>query len=163
DDPDAPQKIEATLTRERVEALRQSDWAEQNRSEDPQELREALPRLREEREGERFRQLLPGYVCRFIENSAPLIGLRAEGDIRQETDGIFRIQAWQKQALAPLELLLESYPDPLRERLTVYRPEVPGDTVFLHPGELLFDRYQALVSTRLGEEARRGTLLVDPA
>ncbi|MBM4085836.1 MAG: DUF3883 domain-containing protein, partial [Planctomycetes bacterium] len=43
------------------------------------------------------------------------------------------------------------------------RPAERRNTIWLHPGEPVFERFRALVSERLAEQGRRGAVFVDPA
>ncbi|MGQ9756426.1 MAG: helicase-related protein, partial [Desulfotomaculales bacterium] len=109
-------------------------------------------------EREALRRLLPGYVRRFIEKSAPLLDIGIDGD----PEGYFSFRPLKPGALDPLWPVLESY-DPARwERLTVYKPPEGEQAVFLHPGEPLFDRYCSLVRGRFADLARKGGVFVDP-
>ncbi|MDH7578538.1 MAG: helicase-related protein [Bacillota bacterium] len=117
-----------------------------------------LPEQRARLEHETLRRLLPGYVRRFIEKSAPLLDIGIDGD----PDGYFSLRPLRPGALDPLWPVLESY-DPARwERLTVYKPPEGEQAIFLHPGELLFDRYCSLVRGRFAALALKGGVFVDP-
>ena len=117
-----------------------------------------LPEQRAKLERETFRRLLPGYVRRFIEKSAPLLDIGIDGD----PEGYFSFRPLKPGALDPLWPVLESY-DPARwERLTVYKPPEGEQAIFLHPGEPLFDRYCSLVHGRFAALALRGGVFVDP-
>src|SRR6266542_1850291 len=65
-------RIEGTLTKEQVEALHER---ERRLFGDGGDVRCELPRLRANVEQETYRRLLPGYVRRFIEKSAPLLDI----------------------------------------------------------------------------------------
>jgi hypothetical protein len=75
-------RIEGTLTKEQVEALQER---ERHLFGDGGDVRGELPRLRANVEQETYRRLLPGYVRRFIEKSAPLLDI---GDV--STPGLAR-------------------------------------------------------------------------
>ncbi|MDI6709990.1 MAG: helicase-related protein [Bacillota bacterium] len=107
---------------------------------------------------EELRRLMPGYVRRFLEKSAPLVDIGFEGDM----EGFFALRPLRPGALDPLWAALEMYEPAARERLTVYKPREGEQAVFLHPGEPLFDRYRALVRGRFAERALRGGVFVDP-
>ena len=53
----------------------------------PGDVAEQLDGLQDDMERERYLQLLPGYVRRFIEKSAPLLNLEIRGDL----DGFFSL------------------------------------------------------------------------
>lgn len=61
--------------------------------------------------------------------------------------------------------LLEQYPPHVRDACTVY-PVYPttnrDETLFLHPGELVFDRFRAYVCQRFEQDALRGAVFIDP-
>ena len=121
-------------------------------------MRRALPELRQQTEEEHYRRLIPGYVYRFVERAAPLVGLRVEGDPEEE----FALAATQPRALDFLLTALETYPAGARNRLTVHKPDLHGDAVWLHPGEPVFDRLAQTVIVRHGEQGLRGAVFVDP-
>ena len=141
-------RLEGTLTKEQVEALEERERRLYGDGGDVKSslCRRSGPKL--DREG--WRRLLPGYVRRFVEKSAPLLGLGIDGDLGRH----LRLrQAEARRSRLPLRPL-ETYPPARRERLTV-QPS-PGDAescVFLHPGEPVFDRLRAIVCERF---ARRG-------
>ncbi len=78
-----------------------------------------LDGLRDDVERERYLQLLPGYVRRFVENAAGLLDLEVHGDL----DGFFSLVPRRAGALDALLPALEGYPPAARERLCVRRPE----------------------------------------
>jgi hypothetical protein len=59
--------------------------------------------------------------------------------------------------------VLESYPEALRSCLSFVRPKEPDAGVWIHPGEPLFETVRGMVSERLGDEALRGAVFIDPA
>ena len=73
----AARQLEGNLTEEQVRALEARERALYG---DGGEVRGQLDDLNEEMEQENYRRLLPGYVRRFVERSAPLLDLRLEGD-----------------------------------------------------------------------------------
>lgn len=151
-------RLEGTLTTAQVQAIAARERALYG---DGGDVRSALPRLRPALEQEAYRRLLPGYVRRFIENAAPLLGLGLEDD----TDGSFRFSALAPGALDALLPILEAYPTERRNRLTVHKPRgaAVDEALFLHPGEPVFDRLSDVVSSRFGGDALRGARFVDPA
>ena len=70
--------LEGTLTKEQVEAL---ESKERRLYGDGGDVKASLASEREKLDREGWRRLLPGYVRRFIEKSAPLLGLGIEGDL----------------------------------------------------------------------------------
>jgi len=117
-----------------------------------------LPEQRAKLEREELRRLLPGYVRSFIEQTAPLLGIAIEGDL----DLQFALRPLVPGAIDPLLPVLETYDLEQRERLSVYKPAKGEKAIFLHPGEVLFDEYRALVCRRFGVHALRGGVFVDP-
>ena len=123
------------------------------------EIRQRLPALRAEIERERLRQLLPGYVLRYLREALPLLDIEAP-----PADGSpFALRALEQGALDPLLPALEAYPPGARERCTVHRPAQDDPlAVWLRPGEPLFDAIAHLVNARFGDDALRGGVFIDP-
>ena len=82
---EAVNRIEGTLTKEQVEALRER---ERRLYGDGGDVRRELPRLTECLELEQYRRLLPGQVRHFVEKAAPMLDLEISGDL----DGYFGLQ-----------------------------------------------------------------------
>lgn len=152
---DACRDLDGRLTKEQINALRER---ERSLFGDGGEIAMALEDQRAKLAREELRRLLPGYVQRFVERAAPLVDVDLVGD----PNGEFQFKARQPFALDPLWPVLEAYPPAVRERLTVHRPESGQEVVFLRPGEAVFDRFRALVCDRLGRDALRGGVFVDP-
>jgi hypothetical protein len=146
--------LDGTLTREQVEAL---ESRERKLYGDGGDVKSGLANERERLDRESWRRLLPGCVRRFIEKSAPLLGLGIDGDL----DGTFAFTAQKPGALDFLWNLLETYPPALRQRLTVLKPKGSSEALFLHPGEPVFDRLRTHVCERFGAAAQRGAVFVD--
>src|SRR5690606_20050314 len=106
---------------------------------------------------EEMRRLLPGYVRRYLEHAAPVIGIDLVGDL----DGAFFIRPRKRGVLDSLLPVLETYPESARNRFTVYRPDDGRDTVFLHPGEPVFERLSAIAIERARHDALRGAIFTD--
>jgi len=155
DENEAIRRIEGSLTREQVVALEKK---ERSLYGEGGEVRRALPQLRQEAEQEQYRRLIPGYVRRFVERTAPLLDLRIEGDPEYE----FALVAAQPRALDPLLTALEAYPNNVRNRLTVHRPQPDPDSVWMHPGEPVFDRLANEIILRYRDDGLRGAVFVDP-
>ena len=154
-DTESISRLEGTLTQEQVLALRDKERALYGEG---GEVSRELEELNDETEQETYRLLIPGYVRRFIEKSAPLIDLRIEGDL----EATFTLAPQRAGAIDPLLTLLEGPPDEARDRLTVYRPEDRRDAVWLHPGEPVFDGFSASVIHRYRTDGLRGAVFVDP-
>lgn len=116
-----------------------------------------LPKLRDALAIEELRRLLPGYVRRYLEHAAPLIGVDLVGDL----DGLFFIRPRKRGVLESLLPLLETYPESARNRFTVYRPADRRDAIFLHPGEPVFERLSAIASERSRAAGQRGAIFTD--
>ena len=123
----------------------------------PGEVAQQLDGLRRDMNRERYLKLLPGYVRRFIEKSAPLLNL----DIRGDLDGFFALAPTQPGALDSLLPALERYPPAARQCLCVNR-STQADCIWLHPGEPVFDALLREVTTRFAQDALRGGIFVDP-
>ena len=149
------QELEGRLTKEQVEALAAREKMLYG---DGGDVTRQLPRLRDDLEQEAYCRLLPGYVRHYLENAAPMIGIRAEGDL----NGCFSLHPATRGAVDPLLQTLEMYPAKQRNCLTIVRPEQKDQAVWVHPGEPVFERFRAVVSDRLGDQALRGAVFVDP-
>ena len=84
--------------------------------------------------------------------------MQIEGDL----GGIFHLRPLKQGALDLLWPVLETYSDRQRNQLTVYRPDDREEAVFLHPGEPLFDMLRERILARLGTEALKGAVFIDP-
>ena len=121
------------------------------------EVAEQLDGLQDDMERERYLQLLPGYVRRFVEKSAPLLNLEIRGDL----GGFFSLAPQSSGALDSLLPALEKYPAAARERLRTSRFS-DANCIWLHPGEPVFDALLEQVRTRFASDALRGGIFVDP-
>jgi hypothetical protein len=121
-------------------------------------VKSSLANEREKLDRESWRRLMPGYVRRFVEKSAPLLGLGIDGDL----DGTFAFTTQKPGALDFLWNVLETYTPARRQRLTVLKPKDPSDVLFLHPGEPIFDRLRTHVCEKFADAALRGGVFVDP-
>jgi hypothetical protein len=147
--------LEGTLTKEQVEAL---ESKERRLYGDGGDVKASLVLEREKLDREGWRRLLPGYVRRFVEKSAPFLGLAIEGD----PDQGFAFQPTKPGSIDFLWNLLETYSPSRRSRLTVRKPKDAEEVVFLHPGEPVFDRLRVHVCEKFADDARRGGVFVDP-
>ena len=150
---DAIETLDDRLTPEQVTAIAERERALYGGG----EVRSRLPEINAAMEREQYRRLLPGYVRRFVETAIPLVDLRLEGD----ADDVFELAPERPGAADDLRGAMEAYPEAVRGRLTVHRPN-GGDAIWMHPGEPVFERFRAALLARCGGEARRGAIFVDP-
>ena len=149
------ERLEGRLTEQQVQAL-----AERERVlfGEGGEVRQRLAQLNKEAERENYRRLLPGYVRRFVERAAPLLGLRIEGDL----EAAFALVPARPRAADALLPVLESYPEEARQRLTVYKPANRASAVWMHPGEPVFDGLAGAILSRFGRDGLQGAVFADP-
>ena len=148
-------QLEGNLTENQVLALEHKERILYGEGGD---VRQRLPQLNEETDQETYRQLLPGYVRRFVERAAPLLDLRIEGD----PDTAFSLVPSRARATDPLLSSLERYSESARELLTVYKPASREEAVWMHPGEPVFDRLSDAILERFGHAGRQGAVFFDP-
>ena len=152
---DVTRKIEGTLTREQVEAIRER---ERRLYGDGGDVCRDLPRLKQSMEHETYCRLLPGYVRGYIAKAAPLLDIGFDGNL----EDTFSLKPLKPGTLDALWPALESYPPQQRNRLTVYRPKEPEDAVWLHPGQPFFERFRGYLGSRFARQALKGGVFVDP-
>ncbi|MEM6782208.1 MAG: helicase-related protein [Bacteroidota bacterium] len=161
-DPDAEAQaaIDAITATETEQRARRAVEQDGPRFDEADEVRERLPALRADIEREQLRQLLPGYVLRYLREALPLLGLEPP----PENGSPFELRATTRGALDPLLPTLERHHHSgAHERCTVYRPGAADPhAVWLRPGEPVFDLLTELVAERFGDEALRGGVFVDP-
>ena len=148
-------ELDGRLTQEQVEALAAKERMLYG---DGGDVKRQLPRLRDDLAQEAYCRLLPGYVRQYLESAAPLVDIKINGDM----DEYFSLRPTKKGAIDPLLESLEVYSPRQRECLTVFRPQQKDAAVWIHPGEPVFEQIRTLVSDRLGSQARRGAVFVDP-
>jgi len=148
-------KLDNYLTKDQVKAI-----AERERRiyGDGGDVKKELPRLRESIEQETYFRLLPGYVRRFIASAAPLVDIEIDGDL----GGTFSLRPARKGAVDPLLTALEAYPSDLRWKLSVIRPDDRQSSVWIRPGEIVFEAFRERVRSRLGKDALHGAVFIDP-
>ena len=151
----ADARLDGTLTEGQVRAIQERERTLFGPGGD---VARELDRLNNTVDQEVYRRLLPGYVRRFVDKAAPLLDLRIDGDL----ESTFRLVPVQPRALDPLLSSLEAYAEGNQDRLTVYRPDRTTDSVWLHPGEEVFDSLSASVVGRFGNEGLKGAVFVDP-
>ena len=149
--------IDQTVTQDRVTALQDAEARIHGPSGD---VAGRLPQLQGDLERERYLQLTPGYVRQFVAASAGLLGLAIRGDL----DGTFALAPQAPGASDALLPALAEYDVASREQLRVYRPGASeaATSIWLHPGEPVFDALAAAVMERFGSDALRGSIFIDP-
>ncbi len=153
---DVARKLDGRLTKEQVEALSQRERTLYGTGGD---VAKDLPRLRAGMEQEVYFRLLPGYISQYLQQAAPLVDLEMEGS----ANGVFSLRPLRLGAMDPLLPALELYPENMRDNFSVARQSERKDTIWLHPGEPVFDRFRALAGDRLAEAGARGAIFIDPA
>ncbi len=152
---DVADGIEGALTIEQVRALEAKEHALFGRG---GEVKASLPAMREDIERERYLRLMPGYVQRLVERSAPLLGLGIQGDAASG----FRFTVKRQGAMDAIAPEIETYSSAARQRLMVRRPGYGEEAIWLHPGEPVFDALSGEVQECFGPDALRGAAFVDP-
>lgn len=152
---EATREINGKLTKEQVEALLAREKRLYGSGGD---VASELPRLRDDLEHEAYRRLLPGYVRQYMERAAPLIGIELTGDPGE----CFGFKAIKRGAADTLLHVLDTFPEQQRGCLSFLRPPNKDAGIWVHPGEPLFEMFRSLVAERLGTEAQRGAIFVDP-
>jgi SNF2 family DNA or RNA helicase len=152
---EATEEIDGRLTREKVEDIVARERTLYGTAGD---VAKFLPRLREDLDREMYQRLLPGYVRQYFENAAPLIGIELIGD----PGACFSLRSSDGAGADPLLHVLETYPPKQRACLSFIRPEDHETAVWIHPGEPIFEAFRDLVADRLGDQARRGAVFIDP-
>ncbi len=148
-------QLEGNLTENQVLALEHKERVLYGEGGD---VRQRLPQLNEETDQETYRQLIPGYVRRFVERAAPLLDLHIEED----SETTFSLMPNRPRAADPLLSSLERYSEGAREFLTVYKPTSRDDAVWMHPGEPVFDCLSDAILERFGRAGRQGAVFTDP-
>ena len=148
-------QLEGNLTENQILALEHKERVLYGEGGD---VRQRLPQLNEETDQETYRQLLPGYVRRFVERAAPLLDLHIEGD----PETTFSLVPNRPRAADPLLSSLERYSEGIRELLTVYKPTSREDAVWMHPGEPVFDCLSDAILEQFGRAGRQGAVFTDP-
>ena len=149
------ERLQGNLTGEQVRALEEKERALFGEGGD---VSRELARLNDQAEQENYRRLLPGYVRRFLEKAAPLLELRIEGN----PEATFSLAPERPGALDLLLPVLEMYPESARGRLTVSKPRNDEETIWMHPGEPVFDRISTSILNRFGHEGLKGAVFIDP-
>jgi transcriptional regulator with XRE-family HTH domain len=147
--------LAGSLTADQIRALAERDERIYGRGGD---LAADLPRLREALAIEELRRLLPGYVRRYLERAAPLIGVDLVGD----PEAGFILRPRRPGVLERLLPVLDTYPRAARARFSVYPHLDADEAIYLHPGEPVFERLAALAAEQARPAGRRGAIFTDP-
>lgn len=147
--------VTSQLTVKRMNAITDNDTQVYGKS---GEVNERLGSLRVDMDRERYLQLLPGYVRRFVQKSTSLLRLGIRGDL----DDFFSLAPGRAGALDTLLPAVESYPPAARERLCVRRPAADEPCIWLHPGEPVFDALMDQILRTYERDAVRGGIFTDP-
>lgn len=143
-------KLDEMLTAQRVKAIAEADAKLRSGG----EVASQLPQLIAQRERDQFNRLLPGYVRRFLQKSAPRLGIGIAGDLNE--------RFFLEPLPMPLALALEEATGGRGMPLTVNKPTDDETVLFLRPGDFFFDRYSAHFCERVAQDALRGAAFVDP-
>ena len=148
-------EIENRLTTEGVNKIMTEEQSNYGESGD---VVKELSRLGDKLDQELHLHLLPTYVSNFIRISAPLTGLKVEGDI----DGHFNILPTSHETPDPFQdgLHVDSSEGPAQ--VFALRPDNLKHSTWMHPGSASFDRLNEFVSRKLGRLALQGAVFVDP-
>ena len=180
-EPDAAiARLDGTLTEGQVRAIQERERVLFGPGGD---VKRELAELNDEVDREGYRRLLPGYVHRFVEKAAPLLDLRIDGDMETTFSLIptqpraldillptleaypveaYPVEAYPVEAYPVEAYPVEAHPGEARDHLTVYRPDHGSGSVWVHPGEPIFDRISASVVGRFGRDGLKGSVFVDP-
>ena len=149
-------RLEGTLTAEQVQALADR---ERRIYGDGGDVKVALPALQDSLDTERYVALLPGYIRRFLERTAPGLDLHIGGDL--ETG--FILLPTQQGAMEFLEDAMDALPVTSgTPKLSVRRPDDKAVS-WVHPGEPVFDAIADRVVSLWASDAVRGGVFTDPA
>jgi len=152
----AEKELEGRLTPEQIKAIQERERIIYGQGGD---IKKELPRLSGNLEKEVYCRLLPGYVRAFIQKAAPLMDIGIEGNL----DDIFVFKALKPNALDALWPVMETYPEEKQNHFTVYRNKSGEDTIFLHPGEVVFDAICRRISECFGDMGLKGGVSIDPS
>ncbi len=144
-------RVQGVLTEEQARAIRDSDARLRISGGDVASL---LPSLLAQRDRDQLHRLLPAYVRSFVQKSAERLGIAVDGDI----NGTFQM----KRLPMSLALALEEASEGRSLPMTMERPGLEEQAMWLRPGEPFFDRYRSYFCEMSSEVARRGGVFVDP-
>ena len=155
DEDAAKARLDRLAAKENVTAIREQEAAAYGKTGD---VASRLTGLRSDMDRERYLQLLPAQVRRFVSHSAALLDI----DIRGDINDVFSLAPLRPGAMDPLLPALATYPAMSRNRLSTQRTSTQDGSLWVHPGEPVFEALAHEVIRRFGPDALRGTILVDP-
>lgn len=118
-----------------------------------------LPALKEQMASEVYSQLLPGYVRQFALDASPLIHMQLTP---LEKDR-FRLSPTRPKAIDTLLPLFDAKGNNQFD-ITFSRPQgLETGSIWIHPGEPVFDQLRELVNLSAKADAQRGAVFVDPS
>lgn len=146
----ATQQLRATIEKLRKEASTYGDVARR------------LGQLNSEVEVERFNRLLPAFIQRFLESSAPRLGLALEGDLLS----VARIKPVSEEGQWFNRLGSHAFVESpeyfsVRRDLDLDNLDA-GKVVFMRPGEAVFDGFCQEVIGKFSQDVQRGAVFCDP-
>jgi SNF2 family DNA or RNA helicase len=146
---EALERVKSVAEGDRVKAIQAADARLRLGEVAPQ-----LPFLIAQRERDQFNCLLPGYVRRFLEKTAPRLGISIVGNLND--------RFYLERLPLSLALALDTATEGKQLPLTVNNPRDDEDVLFVRPGELFFDQYTAYYCGRFYQDALRGSAFIDP-
>ena len=159
---DAVASVDAALSGDRVRGVAADEEHTYGPPQSQGDIAVRLDSLQDDMERETYLALLPGYVRQFVQKSAGLLDLEIRGDL----DGYFRLAPRRPGAMDPLLPALESedYTAAARQRLCVSRDlaDQEPESIWLHPGEPVFDALRERVVAEFSTDALRGAIFTDP-
>ena len=122
-------------------------------------VRERVEDIRQREDTQILRRMLPGYVANFVRRATPILNMQIQGDATAK----FSLSANDLQAQACLEEVFSGYPSAWNTEMTVERPTIGSQIIFLHPGEAAFDRLLSQTQMLCENDMKRGTCFVTEA
>ncbi|GAK56805.1 helicase domain-containing protein [Candidatus Vecturithrix granuli] len=151
----AVQQIEDLEDQERIAAILQ----EQQARVECQAVKSLLEGWNRRLQDAELLRIMPAFIRYYIEELAPYLGLTLAGDIR----GLFRFEDTPEF----LQPVLLTYPADLRDRLTFEKTLAlpssisPLQAIYLHPGEIVFDRISSRFLAKYSRDAQIGGMFFD--
>lgn len=147
-------EITGKLTKEQTEALLAQEATLYGTGGDVKPL---LAEMRTAMDRETYFKLLPGYVRSYFEKAAALSGVRLES----HPEGIFSLAADPGKRDSLLhDLASDAFGGD--RRFSFHKHPPTSDVIWLHPGEPVFEDFQAAFARRHSRDAQRGAVFTDP-